>query len=91
MDDPSLDIIVPEIYRALGIQWLTDIRTFRTEAEEILRGLPNELRKKALRYRREDDHLRCGNYVVLAEADCPVGVDTERVDDIGINDKQSEI
>ena len=102
---------------------LLDIRTLRTEAEEILRGLPDELRKKALRYRREDDQLRSigssflllkaskgqtvhysesgkpfadggnffsishsGNYVVLAEADCPVGVDIERVADIGIDD-----
>ena len=102
---------------------LLDIRTLKTEAEEILRGLPENLRRKAKRYRREDDQLRSigssflllkaakghpihyreagkpfidggnffnishsGDYVVLAEADCPVGVDIERVDDIGIND-----
>ena len=100
---------------------LLDIRTFN--AEKILRGLPEELRKKALRYRKEDDQLRSigssflllkaakgheihystagkpftdsenffnishsGNYVVLAEADLPVGVDVERAADIGIND-----
>ena len=106
---------------------LLDIRTLKTEAEEILRGLPDELRRKALRYRREDDQLRSigssflllkaakgqtihynesgkpfvdggnffnishsGDYVVLAEADCPVGVDIERVADIGINEAFAE-
>ena len=100
---------------------LLDIRTFN--AEKILRGLPEDLRKKALRYRKEDDRLRSigssflllraangreihystegkpfveggnhfnishsGDYVVLAEADSPVGVDVERVADIGIDD-----
>ncbi len=100
---------------------LLDIRTFN--AEKILSGLPEDLRKKALRYRKEDDQLRSigssflllkaskgyevhyskegkpfvdgelyfnishsGDYVVLAEADSPVGVDVERVADIGIND-----
>lgn len=100
---------------------LLNIRTFN--AEEILRGLPEELRKKALRYRKEDDRLRSigssflllhaakgreihytaegkpftdsenhfsishsGDYVVLAEADSPVGVDIERVADFGIDD-----
>lgn len=100
---------------------LLDIRKFN--AEKILRGLPEELRKKALRYRKEDDRLRSigssflllraangreihystegkpfveggnhfnishsGDYVVLAEADSPVGVDVERVADIGIDD-----
>ena len=102
---------------------LLDIRGLRPKAEELLRGLPEELRKKALRYRKEDDQLRSigssflllkaakgheihyspegkpfvdgekyfnishsGDYVVLAEADSPVGVDVERVADIGIND-----
>lgn len=100
---------------------LLDIRTFN--AEKILSELPEDLRKKALRYRKEDDQLRSigssflllkaskgyevhyskegkpfvdgelyfnishsGDYVVLAEADSPVGVDVERVADIGIND-----
>ena len=102
---------------------LLDIRGLRPKAEELLRGLPEELRKKALRYRKEDDQLRSigssflllkaakgheihyspegkpfvdgekyfsishsGDYAVLAEADSPVGVDVERVADIGIND-----
>ena len=102
---------------------LIDICRLKTEAEEILHSLPDKLRKKALRYRREDDQLRSigssflllkaakgkpvhysvegkpfvegenffnishsGDYVVLAEADCPVGVDIERIDNIGIND-----
>ncbi|MBR4196761.1 MAG: 4'-phosphopantetheinyl transferase superfamily protein [Synergistaceae bacterium] len=102
---------------------LLDIRGLRPKAEELLRGLPEELRKKALRYRKEDDQLRSigssflllkaakgqeihyslegkpfvdgekyfsishsGDYVVLAEADSPIGVDVERVADIGIND-----
>ena len=102
---------------------LLDIRGLRPKAEELLRGLPEELRKKALRYRKEDDQLRSigssflllkaskgyevhyskegkpfvdgelyfnishsRDYVVLAEADSPVGVDVERVADIGIND-----
>ena len=101
---------------------LIDIRRLKMEAEEILRSLPDELRKKALRYHREDDQLRSigssflllkaakgkpihysaegkpfvegenffnishsGDYVVLAEAKFPVGVDIERIDDIGIN------
>ena len=102
---------------------LLDIRTLKPKAEELLRGLPEELRNKALRYRKEDDQLRSigssflllkaskgheihyspegkpfvegefyfsishsGDYVVLAESDSPVGVDIERVTDIGIND-----
>ena len=102
---------------------LIDIHKLKTEAKEILRRLPNELRKRALRYRSEDDQLRSigssflllkaakgqpihysesgkpfvdsgnlfnishnGDYVVLAEAGMPVGVDIERVDDIDIND-----
>ena len=103
-----------------------DIRKFN--AEKILRGLPEELRKKALRYRKEDDQLRSigssflllkaakgheihystagkpftdsenhfnishsGDYVVLAEADLPVGVDVERAADIGIDDSLKNI
>ena len=102
---------------------LLDIRGLKPKAENILRGLPEEFREKALRYRREDDQLRSilssflllkaangreihhspegkpytdsenyfnishsGDYVVLAEADSPVGVDIEKVEDIGIND-----
>lgn len=102
---------------------LLDIRELKQKAEELLRGLPDEFRKKALRYRKEDDQLRSigssflllkaagglpilysesgkpfvngGNffnishsdhYVVLAEADLPVGVDVERVSDIGFDD-----
>lgn len=102
---------------------LLDIRGLRPKSEELLRGLPEELQKKALRYRKEDDQLRSigssffllkaskgheihysaegkpfvdgefyfsishsGDYVVLAECDSPVGVDVERVADIGIND-----
>ena len=102
---------------------LIDIRGLKPKAEDILRGLPEEFREKALRYRREDDQLRSiwssflllkaakgrevhhspegkpytesenyfnishsGDYVVLAEAELPVGVDIERVTDIGIND-----
>lgn len=107
---------------------LLDIRTLKPKAEELLRGLPEELRNKALRYRKEDDQLRSigssflllkaskgheihyspegkpfidgefyfnishsGDYVVLAEADSPVGVDVERVADIGINDGLKDI
>lgn len=102
---------------------LLDIRDLKPKAEDILRGLPEELRKKALRYRKEDDRLRSmgssflllkaakgheihystegkpfveggnffnishsGDYVVLAESGLPVGVDVERVEDIGIDD-----
>ena len=101
---------------------LLDIRELKPKAEEILRGLPEEFREKALRYRQKDDQLRSigssflllkaangseilytaegkpftennhfnishsGNYVVLGEADSPVGVDVERVTDIGIDD-----
>lgn len=101
---------------------LLDIREIKPKAEKILRGLPEKLREKALRYRKEDDQLRSigssflllkasngrkihytaegkpfiennhfnishsGDYVVLAEADSPVGVDIERVTDIGIDD-----
>lgn len=101
---------------------LLDIREIKPKAEKILRGLPEKLRGKALRYRKEDDQLRSigssflllkasngrkihytaegkpfiennhfnishsGDYVVLAEADSPVGVDIERVTDIGIDD-----
>lgn len=107
---------------------LLDIRRLKTKAEELLRGLPNELQKKSLRYRREDDRLRSigssflllkaaggqpihysesgkpfvdggnffnishsGNYVVLAEADVPIGVDVERVSDIAIDDDLQNI
>ena len=102
---------------------LIDIRGLKPKAEDILRGLPEEFREKALRYRREDDQLRSiwssflllkaakgreihytpegkpytesenyfnishsGDYVVLAESESPVGVDIERVTDIGIDD-----
>ena len=37
---------------------LLDIRRLKPKAQEILHGLPEELQKKALRYRREDDQLR---------------------------------
>ena len=37
---------------------LLDIRELKPKAEEFLRALPEELRKKALRYRKEDDQLR---------------------------------
>ena len=107
---------------------LLDIRELRPKAEELLRGLPEELRKKALRYRKEDDQLRSigssflllkaakgreilyspegkpftdsenyfsishnGDYVVLAEANSPIGVDIERVTDIGINEDLKNI
>ena len=107
---------------------LLDIRELRPKFEEILRELPEELRKKALRYRREDDRLRSigssflllkaakgrkilytpegkpytdsekyfnishsGDYVVLAESESPVGVDIERVTDIGIDDELKNI
>ncbi|MBR0257314.1 MAG: 4'-phosphopantetheinyl transferase superfamily protein [Synergistaceae bacterium] len=51
--------------------WLTllDIRTIKPKAEEILCGLPEELRKKALRYRKEDDQLRSiGSSFLLLKA-----------------------
>ena len=107
---------------------LLDIRTLKTKAEELLRGLPEEFQKKALRYRKEDDQLRSigssflllkaakgreilyspegkpftdsenyfsishsGDYVVLAEANSPIGVDIERVTDIGINEDLKNI
>ena len=107
---------------------LLDIRELKPKAEELLRGLPEEFQKKALRYRQEDDQLRSigssflllkaskgheihyspegkpytdsedyfsishsGDYVVLAECDSPVGVDVERVADIGINDGLKDI
>lgn len=102
---------------------LLDIRGLKPKAEDILRGLPEGFREKALRYRKEDDQLRSiwssflllkaakgreihytpegkpytesenyfnishsGDYVVLAESESPVGVDIERVTDIGIDD-----
>lgn len=37
---------------------LLDIRRLKPKAQELLHGLPEELQKKALRYRMEDDQLR---------------------------------
>ena len=107
---------------------LLNINELKPKAEELLRGLPEDLQRKALRYRKEDDQLRSigssflllkaskgheihyspegkpfvdrefyfsishsGDYVVLAECDSPVGVDVERVADIGINDGLKDI
>ena len=102
---------------------LLNINELKPKAEELLRGLPEDLQRKALRYRKEDDQLRSigssflllkaskgheihyslegkpfidgdfyfnishsGDYVALAEAASPVGVDIERVSDIGIDE-----